>query len=158
MNPKHPFRAMDQALAMAHRGAARGEVPVGAALIGPQGQLLARFHNLTQRWNQPMAHAETLCVLRGQRQLRTPFLHDCTLYVTLQPCPLCFQVLAMARVGQVYFGAYRTAADEALSWPRTIIGGIHETACRQILSSFFQEQRRRIESCTTPPLPYPGIS
>ncbi|AUQ63159.1 nucleoside deaminase [Phaeobacter inhibens] len=114
-----PFRShMDVALAEARAAAARGEVPVGAALISPEGQVVARAGNRTRERSDPTAHAEVLvireaCAVAGSERLNG---HD--LYVTLEPCAMCAAAIAAARIRRVYYGA---------SDPKS--GGVAHGAC-----------------------------
>ncbi|UWR94866.1 nucleoside deaminase [Phaeobacter inhibens] len=114
-----PFRShMDVALAEARAAAARGEVPVGAALISPEGQVVARAGNRTRERSDPTAHAEVLvireaCAAAGSERLTG---HD--LYVTLEPCAMCAAAIAAARIRRVYYGA---------SDPKS--GGVAHGAC-----------------------------
>ncbi|MEK0164052.1 MULTISPECIES: nucleoside deaminase [unclassified Phaeobacter] len=114
-----PFRShMDIALAEARAAAARGEVPVGAVLIAPDGRVVAQAGNRTRELNDPTAHAEVLviraaCAAAGSERLTG---HD--LYVTLEPCAMCAAAIAAARIGRVYYGA---------SDPKS--GGVAHGAC-----------------------------
>ncbi|MFV1591336.1 nucleoside deaminase [Phaeobacter sp. JH20_36] len=114
-----PFRShMDIALAEARSAAARGEVPVGAVLIAPDGRVVAQAGNRTRELNDPTAHAEVLviraaCAAAGSERLTG---HD--LYVTLEPCAMCAAAIAAARIGRVYYGA---------SDPKS--GGVAHGAC-----------------------------
>ncbi len=96
---------MDMALAEAEAAAARGEVPVGAVVVGPTGQVVARAGNRVRELSDPTAHAEVLairaaCALAGSERLPG---HD--LYVTLEPCPICAGTIAAARIARLYYGA-----------------------------------------------------
>ena len=96
---------MDQALEEARAAGARGEVPVGAVVVSPRGQIVARAGNRTRELNDPTAHAEVLairaaCAASGSERLVN---HD--LYVTLEPCAMCAAAIAAARIGRVYYGA-----------------------------------------------------
>ncbi|AFO91887.1 nucleoside deaminase [Phaeobacter inhibens] len=114
-----PFRSyMDIALTEARAAAARGEVPVGAVLIAPDGQIAARAGNRTRELSDPTAHAEVLvireaCAVAGSERLNG---HD--LYVTLEPCAMCAAAIAAARIRRVYYGA---------SDPKS--GGVAHGAC-----------------------------
>ncbi len=96
---------MDQALIEARAAAARGEVPVGAVVVAPGGQVVARAGNRTRELSDPTAHAEILalraaCAAAGSERLPG---HD--LYVTLEPCPMCAAALSQARIARIYYGA-----------------------------------------------------
>lgn len=106
MKRQSGFRShMELALEEARAAAARGEVPVGAVVVGPDGQVRARAGNRTRELSDPTAHAEILairaaCVAAGSERLPG---HD--LYVTLEPCPMCAAALSAARIARVYYGA-----------------------------------------------------
>lgn len=143
---------MKMALAEAEAAAARGEVPVGAVLVGPDGQVLARAGNRTEADKDPSAHAEVL-VLRAAAALRgSPRLPDCDLYVTLEPCAMCAAAISFARLRKVVFGAYDPKGGAVDHGPRfysqptchhapEVIGGYEETACAGLLKAFFQSRR-----------------
>lgn len=100
------FRShMDRALDEARAAAARGEVPVGAVLVGPDGAVIAADGNRTRAGNDPTAHAEMLVIRAGCAALGVERLTGCDLYVTLEPCAMCAAALAAARVARVYYGA-----------------------------------------------------
>ncbi|MDH3242108.1 MAG: nucleoside deaminase, partial [Alphaproteobacteria bacterium] len=97
---------MAAALAAARRAAGRGEVPVGAVVVdGRSGEILARRHNLVIAQSDPTAHAELLAIRMAAKKLGAARLADCDLYVTLEPCPMCAQAIAFARIRRLYFGA-----------------------------------------------------
>src|SRR5436853_6285495 len=96
---------MERALALARAAAQAGEVPVGAVIVGPDGQVLAEAANRTEADRDPTAHAELLAIRTAARTLGAPRLVECDLYVTLEPCPMCAQAIAFARLRRVYYGA-----------------------------------------------------
>ncbi|MGH6883487.1 MAG: nucleoside deaminase, partial [Hypericibacter sp.] len=98
---------MTQALAEAAAAAARGEVPIGAVLVNSAtGAVLAKSGNRVETDADPTAHAELLVIRAGAKALGTPRLETCDLYVTLEPCAMCAQAIAFARIRRLYFGAY----------------------------------------------------
>lgn len=142
---------MQWALAQAERGAAAGEVPVGAVVIHG-GQLIAEAHNETIRRGDPTAHAEFLAVQRALAALGTNRLTEATLYVTLEPCAQCAGAIVLAKVGRVVFGAYDAKAgmagsvDDLLRHPRLnhqaeVIGGVQADVCGALLRDFFAARR-----------------
>ncbi len=145
---------MDQALAQAQHAADHGDVPVGAVITGPTGDLIAQDHNRREQDQDPTAHAEIL-VLRAAARSRGQWrLEDCTLYVTLEPCAMCCGAILQARLGLLVYGcddpkagAVRSVLnlpDSALSFHKLpVICGIREVACAQILQRWFQQQRLR---------------
>lgn len=139
---------MAAALAQARDAAARGEVPVGAVLQGPDGTVLAQAGNGVEAGQDASAHAEMLALRAGARRLGTPRLLGCTLWVTLEPCAMCAGALVQFRVGRVVFGAYDPkgggvehgarvfAAPGCLHVPE-VVGGVRETECGAVLRAFF---------------------
>ena len=100
------FRShMDLALEEARAAARRGEVPVGAVVAGPDGQVLAQAGNRTRELNDPTAHAEMLAIRAACAALGAERLLGCDLYVTLEPCAMCAAAIAAARIARVYYGA-----------------------------------------------------
>jgi len=140
---------MGQALARAAEAAARGEVPVGAALVeASSGRVLAASGNRIVELNDPTAHAEML-VLRAAGRAR---LDDCDLYVTLEPCAMCAAAISLARVRRLYFGAYDPKGGAVEHGPRwfqqptclhrpEVYGGIEETRAGELLRQFFLARR-----------------
>src|SRR6056297_3105051 len=96
---------MQEALAQAHAAGARGEVPVGAVLVSPEGRVLAAEGNRTRELNDPTAHAEMLVIRAGSAALGSERLGGCVLYVTLEPCAMCAGAIAAARLARVCYGA-----------------------------------------------------
>ncbi|MBV8537577.1 MAG: nucleoside deaminase [Alphaproteobacteria bacterium] len=144
---------MQLALAEARLAAASGEVPVGAVLAdGETGEVLARAHNRVDADTDPTAHAELLAireaaVARGAKRLET-----CDLYVTLEPCPMCAQAIAFARLRRVYYGAADPKGGGVEHGPRIfaqptchhrpeVYGGIDEAAAAELLRDFFRDRR-----------------
>jgi len=144
---------MAAALTYARRGAARGEVPVGAVTVdGRTGEILARCHNLVVANNDPTAHAELLAIRAAAKRLGAARLPHCDLYVTLEPCPMCAQAIAFARIRRLYFGARDSKGGGVEHGPRIyeqpicnhspeIISGLREIECGVLLKEFFRERR-----------------
>jgi tRNA(Arg) A34 adenosine deaminase TadA len=143
---------MERALAAAERAAARGEVPVGAVLLGPDGALLARAGNRTEALRDPTAHAELLAIRAGARKLGTSRLVGCDLYVTLEPCPMCAQAISFARIRRLYYGASDPKGGGVAHGPRIfassschhapeVYGGIGERRAAELLQGFFRQRR-----------------
>lgn len=130
---------MALALAYARQGEKKGEVPVGA-VITLDGQFLAGSHNLSQKLNNPLAHAEAVVLMQAHKKLKSYHLSRCDLYVTLEPCPLCTCAIRMSHVRHTYFGAYAPLG----TWKEQkscFMGGFHESACQDILKGFFSKLR-----------------
>ena len=145
---------MTLALAEAERAAARGEVPVGAVVLGPDGALLARDGNRTEAACDASAHAELLVLRAASAQRRTPRLEGCDLVVTLEPCPMCAAAISLFRIRRLIFGAYDPKgggvehgarifdASSCLHRPE-VIAGLREQEAAELLQEFFQRLRVR---------------
>lgn len=141
---------MKQALALAKEGAALGEVPVGAVVV-KDGQIIASAHNEREILPDATAHAEVLAIRRACAALGTNRLTGCTLYVTLEPCPMCAGALVNARVDHVVFGAYDARGGACGSMMRiqkyplyfmpSFEGGVMEQECAAVLTGFFAKKR-----------------
>jgi tRNA(Arg) A34 adenosine deaminase TadA len=143
---------MALALAEAEAAAARGEVPVGAVLLGPDGAVLAAAGNRTEELKDPTAHAELLAIRAAAARLGTPRLVACDLYVTLEPCPMCAQAISFARIRRLCFGAADAKGGGVEHGPRIfaqptchhapeVYGGIGERRAAEFLRQFFRERR-----------------
>ena len=142
---------MKIALREAEAALREGEVPVGAALFRGD-ELLWADHNRREQLHDPTAHAELLCLRRGAEKLGDWRLTDCTLYVTLEPCPMCAGALLMSRLGKCVFGAsdpekgccgsvYDLPSDPALGGATVWQEGDHAADCQVLLSAFFKSRR-----------------
>ena len=109
---------MDKALEAARAAGARGEVPVGAVLVAPDGVLLAVAGNRTRELNDPTAHAEMLVIREACAKLGNERLTGCDLYVTLEPCPMCASAISHARIARVYYGASDPKSGGVAQGPR----------------------------------------
>ena len=144
------MKCMEQALALAKRGAELGEVPVGAVVV-KDGAVIAQAHNERELLPDATAHAEVLAIRRACAALGTSRLSGCTLYVTLEPCPMCAGALAAARVDRVVFGAFDARGGACGSMMRiqkyplyfmpAFEGGVMERECSEILTAFFKQKR-----------------
>lgn len=144
-------RYMAEALALARVAADLGEVPVGAVVVH-QGRIIGRGYNLREHEQDPTAHAEVLAIREAARALGSWRLEDCTLYVTLEPCPMCAGALVLSRIPRVVFGCtdpkggfVGTLADlsnhPGLNHSFEAVGGVSEEACREALRAFFRRLR-----------------
>lgn len=148
---------MHLALDEARAAAEIGEVPIGAVVYRTaSGELLAKAHNLRERDKNPAAHAEFLAILEACRVIGDWRLNDCSLAVTLEPCPMCAGAIVNARVGRVVFGcpdpkagAVRTlfnlADDPRLNHRAEIVGGVLEEESSTLLKSFFARLRKGVD-------------
>ena len=140
------------ALEEARAALAEGEIPVGAVLTR-EGQLICRAHNRREAWHDPTAHAELLCLREGARLLGDWRLRDCTLYVTLEPCPMCAGAMVMSQLGRCVWGAadprqgccgsvYDLPGDAALHGITRWEGGMLEAECARLMTDFFAPRRQ----------------
>lgn len=143
---------MDRALAEAIAAAERGEAPVGAALVAPDGRLLAADGNRMRERFDPTAHAEMNVIRAAARALGQERLTGCDLYVTLEPCPMCAGAIAHARIARLYYGAddpkgggvahgARVFAQATCNHRPEVYGGIGERASAELLRAFFAARR-----------------
>lgn len=152
MTPRDALSHMDVALSEADAAYARGEVPVGAVIVGPNGALLARAGNRTREWNDPTAHAEIVAIREACGKLGQERLTGCDLYVTLEPCPMCAAAISFARVRRLYFGASDEKGGGVDNGPRIfsqttchhapeVYGGMADAEAAALLRKFFAERR-----------------
>ena len=143
---------MEMALEEARAAAARGEVPVGAVVLGPDGAVLARAGNRVEADRDASAHAELLAMRAAAAALGDPRLTGCDLFVTLEPCPMCAQAASFFRIRRLVFGAYDPKGGgvehgarvfEAASCHHRpeIIGGVRESEAGDLLRAFFGARR-----------------
>lgn len=142
---------MEQAIKQARLAERRSEVPVGAVLVYQDNILTAAGNEIHGRFD-PTAHAEILVIRNAAQILAVPRLSECDLYVTLEPCPMCAQAIAFARIRRVYFGAYdpkgggvehnaRIFNQPSCNHIPEVIGGICEKECSELLVDFFKDRR-----------------
>ncbi len=143
---------MRLALAQARTAFEKDEVPVGAVVVHQDKEVIAEAYNQRETLNDPTAHAEMIAITQAAKSLGSWRLTDCTLYVTLEPCPMCAGAIVQARLPTVIFGAadpkaggcqslYAIPNDERLNHRAIVIGGVLEHESSAILSEFFQNQR-----------------
>lgn len=141
---------MRQALALAREAAESGEVPVGCVIVR-DGQVVGRGRNRREEKQSTFSHAEMEAIAGANESLGSWRLDDCTLYVTLEPCPMCAGAILNARIPRVYYGARDRemgACGGVLNlfmedFPHlpALVGGVLEEECRAVLSDFFRELR-----------------
>ncbi|WP_425500628.1 nucleoside deaminase [Roseospira navarrensis] len=147
-------QAMVEALHVAADAGRAGDVPVGAVLLDAAGHLLARAGNRVEADTDPTAHAEMLVLRAGAARMGSPRLVGCTLVVTLEPCAMCAQAIALARVARLVFGAYdpkgggvehgaRVFEQPTCHHRPEVVGGLRETEAGALLRTFFQDLRER---------------
>jgi tRNA(adenine34) deaminase len=143
---------MQRALQEAEAAAEENEVPVGAVIVLGERQIIASDHNRREQLRDPTAHAEILAITQAAEALGSWRLDDCTLYVTLEPCPMCAGAILQARIPRVVYGAddpksgavqslYCLLNDVRLNHQCSVVSGILSEQCGNVLSRFFQRQR-----------------
>ena len=137
---------MKEALREAQCAAAEDEVPIGAVVVC-RGRVIAKGHNMTERLNDPTAHAEMIAITAATEAMGGKYLNDCTLYVTVEPCPMCAGALAWSQIGKVVYGASDSKRgfslfSPSLMHPKTeIVSGVFAEECGEIVSEFFRNKR-----------------
>ncbi|HED23968.1 MAG TPA: nucleoside deaminase [Firmicutes bacterium] len=145
---------MKEACRQAGEAGRRGEVPIGAVLVKGDS-LIAADHNRREELHDPTAHAEMLVIRRGGVLLGGWRLTGCTLYVTLEPCPMCAGAMVLARLKRLVFGAcdpkggsavtlYNIVQDSRLNHCLEVTGGILEDRCADLLKNFFRDRRNKL--------------
>ena len=143
---------MAEALVEAEAAAREGEIPVGCVIVR-DGELVARGHNLREQTGDPTAHAEIVAIRRAAQALGCWKLSGCTMYVTLEPCPMCAGAISQARISSLIYGAsdpaygcagsvYRIPEDPAFNHFCICDGGVREAECRSLLENFFLRRRQ----------------
>ena len=142
---------MGKALELARQATEKGEVPVGAVVI-KEGNLVAAAHNLREQSGNPVAHAEMLAIQSAAKKLGNWRLTETTLYVTLEPCPMCAGAIILARIPRVVFGAadpksgaagslYNIVQDERLNHKVELLSGVCAEESSALLRTFFENRR-----------------
>lgn len=137
---------MQQALREARAAAAEDEVPVGAVIVCGDS-IIARAHNQTETLHDVTAHAEMLAFTAASEALGAKYLADCTLYVTVEPCPMCAGAAGWTQVGRIVFGAADTKRgfsllNGPLLHPKTVVeGGVLADECEALMKDFFKKKR-----------------
>ena len=137
---------MRQAIAEAHKALDEGEVPIGAVMTAG-GRIVARGHNLVETLGDPTAHAEMQVITAATDAVGGKYLPECTLYVTVEPCPMCASAAYWAQVGKVVYGATDpkrgfSTIDRRLLHPKTeICAGVLDTECAELMAGFFKKKR-----------------
>ncbi|MBR3522999.1 MAG: nucleoside deaminase [Prevotella sp.] len=137
---------MRKALAEAEQAAAEDEVPIGAVVVC-NNRIIARTHNLTETLHDVTAHAEMQAITAAANALGGKYLNDCSIYVTVEPCPMCAGALAWSQIGRIVYGAadtkkgYRLVAPKVMHPKTQVISGVMEEECSAIMKEFFQAKR-----------------
>ena len=143
---------MGRALDLARGAGADGDVPVGALVVSPTGQVIGEGCNLREVDGDPTAHAEVVALRAAARHAGEWRLEDCTLVVTLEPCPMCAGALVLSRISTLVFGAWDPklgacgsvwdiVRDRRATHRVEVIGGVREAECSQVLLDFFAGHR-----------------
>ncbi len=138
---------MREALRLAKMAYDEDEIPIGAVIVA-NGQIIAKGYNLTERLNDVTAHAEMQAFTAAANHLGGKYLKGCTLYVTIEPCVMCAGAAYWAQIDRVVYGAkddkrgYSAFHDRIIHPKTEIVGGVLESACSELIQSFFRNKRR----------------
>ncbi len=152
---------MRLAIAQAQAALPLGEIPVGAVVATPE-RVIAQAFNLRETLEDPTAHAERLAITLAGRALGTWRLETCTIYVTLEPCPMCAGAIVLARIPRLIYGAldpkagaceslFQITNDPRLNHRAQVRGGVLAGECSQLLTDFFHRKRRQTQRAKIPP-------
>ena len=139
-------RFMREALREAQAAAAEDAVPIGAVVVC-RGRIIGKGHNMVERLNDPTAHAEMIAITAACSEMGGKYLTDCTLYVTVEPCPMCAAALAWSQISRVVYGAADPKRGYSLFSPRLlhpkteISGGILQQECSSLIVDYFRNKR-----------------
>ena len=137
---------MRRAIDEARQALEEGEIPIGAIVVAG-GRIISRAHNQTETLHDVTAHAEMLAITAASNALGGKYLTNCTLYVTVEPCPMCAGAIGWAQVPRIVYGTadekrgYRRYAPNVLHPRANAVGGILEEECRQLMLEFFKRLR-----------------
>lgn len=137
---------MRKALIEAQTAYDEGEIPIGAIIVC-RDRIISRAHNLTETLNDVTAHAEMQAITAAANALGGKYLTDCTLYVTVEPCPMCAGAIGWAQIPRIVYGApdekrgYRKFAPNAFHPKATVVSGVLEEECRSLMQDFFKGRR-----------------
>ena len=145
---------MQMALQEADKAGQAQEVPIGAVIVAPDGEVLAKAYNQSIYASDPSAHAEMAAIRAAGKKIQNYRLLNTTMYVTVEPCIMCMGAVIHARIARVVFGAadpkwgaggslYDFARDPRLNHHPEIIGGVREAACRELMLEFFRHKREQ---------------
>ena len=137
---------MKMALAQAQMAASQDEVPVGAVVVC-RDKVIGKGHNMTQMLNDPTAHAEMIALTAATQAIGGKYLSDCTIYVTMEPCPMCAAAMAWAQVSRIVYGAsdpkrgYSLFSPSLLHPKTTVTSGVLEQECSGLVVNYFKSKR-----------------
>lgn len=147
MNMEMDERYMREALREANRAAGEDEVPIGAVIVC-KGRIIGKGYNMTERLNDPTAHAEMIAITAATEAMGGKYLNECTLYVTVEPCPMCAGALAWSQIGRVVYGAADpkrgfSMFSPSLMHPKTeVVSGVLADECGDLVTGFFRNKRK----------------
>ena len=144
---------MESALLEAEAAYKLDEVPIGALVVDTNGSIISKAHNIKESTSDPCGHAEILALQDAAKNLKNWRLKGCTLFVTLEPCPMCLSAALHARIERIIFGAYDAKGgaislgynlfkDKRVNHNCDIVGGVMHYKCSNLLSNFFREKRK----------------
>lgn len=151
-NPLQPHeRWMRAALQLARQAYDEGEVPIGAVIVH-DGRIIGEGYNQRESLKDPTAHAEMIAITQAAQSLESWRLLDCTIYVTLEPCPMCAGAIVLARIPTVIYGTtdpkagachslFQITDDTRLNHRAAVLGGVLQPECKSLLQEFFAQQR-----------------
>ena len=134
------------ALAQASEAASEDEVPIGAVIVC-RGRIIGKGHNMTERLKDPTAHAEMIALTSATQAMGGKYLKDCTLYVTVEPCPMCAAALCWAQIGRIVYGAadpkrgYSLFTPSLLHPKTEVTSGVLGDECSKIVTDYFKSKR-----------------
>lgn len=137
---------MKEALKEAYKAFDKDEVPIGAIIVH-NNKIIARAHNLTESLNDVTAHAEMQAFTAAENYLGGKYLHDCIIYITLEPCVMCAGASYWSQISKIVYGAsdqkkgYKTISDKILHPKTKVVSGILENDCSNLLIDFFKKKR-----------------
>lgn len=137
---------MREALREAKAAEAEDEIPIGAIIVFA-GRVIAKGHNMTERLHDPTAHAEMIAITAATEAMGGKYLNDCTLYVTVEPCPMCAAASAWAQVGRIVYGASDSKRGYSLFTPSLlhpkteVVSGVLAEECGGMVTEFFRNKR-----------------
>ena len=139
-------RYMQMALAQASEAASEDEVPIGAVIVC-RGRIIGKGHNMTERLKDPTAHAEMIALTSATQAMGGKYLNDCTLYVTVEPCPMCAAALCWAQIGRIVYGAtdpkrgYSLFTPSLLRPKTEVTSGVLGDERSKIVTDYFKSKR-----------------
>lgn len=139
-------RYMQMALAQASEAASEDEVPIGAVIVC-RGRIIGKGHNMIERLKDPTAHAEMIALTSATQAMGGKYLNDCTLYVTVEPCPMCAAALCWAQIGRIVYGAadpkrgYSLFTPSLLHPKTEVTSGVLGDECSKIVTDYFKSKR-----------------